>query len=60
MAGPRVKSNSATEALLDKFSKMATEASKKMSDREFERAVAESREIINRVRASRARKRETA
>jgi len=57
MASPIVKSKSATEVLLDKFSKMAEEESKHMTDQEFKRAVKESREIVNRVRASRARKR---
>jgi hypothetical protein len=60
MASSSIKSKSATETLLDKFSKMAAEESKHMSEQEFKRAVKESREIINRVRASRARKRETA
>jgi hypothetical protein len=60
MATARVKTKSATEMLLDKFSKMAAEESKGMSDAEFERTVKESKRILNRVRASRARKRETA
>ncbi len=60
MASSSVKSKAVSEALLDKFTKMATEESKHMSDREFKRAVKESRQIINRVRASRERKRGTA
>ncbi len=34
-----MKTKSATETLLDKFTQMATEPSKRMSDKEFERAV---------------------
>jgi hypothetical protein len=60
MARPGVKTKSARENLLDKFTKMATEQSKRMSDKEFERAVEGSRKVINRVRASRARQRGTA
>ena len=57
MASFGVKTKSATETLLDKFTKMATEQSKQMSDKEFERVVEGSRKVINRVRASRARQR---
>jgi hypothetical protein len=60
MATSGVKTKSATETLLDKFSKMATEQSKRMSDKEFARAVEGSRKVINRVRASRARQLGTA
>ena len=60
MATSGVKTKSATETLLDKFTKMATEQSKRMSDKEFERVVEGSRKVINRVRASRARRRGTA
>ena len=59
MATPRVKTESATETLLDKFTKMAIEQSKRMSDKEFARAVEGSRKVINRVRASRAQQRGT-
>ena len=55
MASSGVKTKSATETLLDKFTKMATEQSKRMDDKEFERAVEGSRKIINRSRASRVR-----
>ena len=55
-----VKTKSATETLLDKFTEMATEQSKRMSDKEFKRTVEDSRKIINRVRASRGRRRERA
>jgi len=58
--GGSVKTKSATETLLDKFTEMASEESKQMTDQEFKRAVKESHEIINRVRASRERKRGTA
>ena len=57
MATSGVKTKSAMETLLDKFARMATEPSKGMSDKEFERAVAGSRKVINRVRASHARQR---
>ena len=60
MATSGVKTRSATETLLDKFTKMATEQSKQMNDEEFQRSVDGSREIINRVRASRAQRREKA
>jgi hypothetical protein len=55
-----VKTKSATDTLLDKFTEMATERSKRMSDKEFKDAIAGSRKVINRVRASRGRRRETA
>ncbi len=57
MASVGAKSKSATETLLDKFTEMATEQSKRMSDKEFQRSVDASRKIINRVRASRAQRR---
>ena len=60
MATARVKTKSATDTLLDKFSKMAAQESHQMTDAEFNRAVKESKQIINRVRASRERKRGTA
>jgi hypothetical protein len=60
VATANVKKRSSTDALLDKFTEMATEESKRMTDAEFKRAVKESREVIDRVRASRERKRGTA
>ena len=60
MATANVKKRSATDALLDKFTEMAAEESKRMTDAEFKRAVKESRQVIDRVRASRERKRGTA
>ncbi len=36
-----------TETLLDKFTEMVIEQSKRMSDKEFARAVEGSRKIIN-------------
>jgi len=60
VATARVKTKSATDTLLDKFAEMAAEESQRMSDAEFHRAVKESKQIINRVRASRERKRGTA
>ena len=57
MATTRPKTKSATEMLMDKFANMAKSESKRMSDVEFERAVKGSKQIISRVRASRARKR---
>jgi len=60
MATSGVKTKSATETLLDKFTKMATEQSTRMSDKEFKGAVEGSRKIIDRVRVSRGRRRETA
>jgi len=58
--GASAKTSSAAEVLLDKFTAMASEESKRMTDQEFQRAVKESHRIINRVRASRERKRGTA
>jgi len=55
VATANVKKRSATDTLLDKFTEMAAEESKRMTDAEFKRAVKESREIIDRVRASRER-----
>jgi len=55
VATANVKKGSATDTLLDKFTEMAAEESKRMTDAEFKRAVKESREIIDRVRASRER-----
>jgi len=60
MATARPKTKSAIDTLMDKFAEMATEESKRMTDAEFKRAVKGSKEIINRVRASRERKRGTA
>lgn len=54
------KTSSATETLLTRFTEMASEESKRMNHQAFERAVRESREIIDRIRASRERKRGTA
>jgi hypothetical protein len=41
-----------TEILLDTFTEIATERSKRMSDEEFKSAIEGSRKIINRVCAS--------
>jgi hypothetical protein len=60
VATANVKKRSATDTLPDKFTDMATEESKRMTDAEFKRAIKESRTIIDRVRASRERKRGTA
>ena len=60
VATANVKKRSATDTLLDKFTEMASEESKRMTDGEFKRAVKESHEVIDRVRASRERKRGTA
>lgn len=57
MASIGTKSKSATETLLDKFTKMATEQSRRMSEKEFQGSVEASRKIISRVRASRAQRR---
>ena len=57
VATARPKTKSAMNTLMDQFSKMAAEESTRMTDTEFKRAVKGSKEIINRVRASRERKR---
>ena len=48
------------ETLVDSFSELVAEAKERMSDEEFRQAEQKFDEIINKVRASRGRRRETA
>ncbi len=59
MTKSSIKQKSAVESLISDFTECALERSKQMSDEEFERAVKESHEIIDR-RVSPLRRRETA
>jgi len=54
------KSKSALDTLIDSVSRIRTEARERMSQEEFRRAEKKFDEIVNKVRASRGRKRETA
>jgi hypothetical protein len=60
MAKSAPKTKSAMETLVDSFSDLVAEAKEHMSDEEFRQAERKFDEIINRVRASRGRRRETA
>lgn len=54
------KSKSAMETLVDSFSDLVAEAKERMSEAEFREAEKKFDEIINKVHASRGRRRETA
>lgn len=60
MAKAEPKSKSAMDKLVDSFSDLVSEAKERMSDEEFRQAEKKFDEIIDRVRASRGRRRETA
>jgi hypothetical protein len=59
MAKP-AKSTPAMAKLVDSFSELIAEAKDRMTDEEFSQAEKKFDEIINRVRASRGGRRETA
>jgi hypothetical protein len=54
------KSKSAMDTLVDSFSELVAEAKERMSDEEFRQAEQKFDEIVNKVRASRGRRRESA
>ena len=54
------KSKSAMDTLVDSFSDLVPDAEKRMSPEEFRQAEKKFDEIIDKVRASRGRRRETA
>jgi hypothetical protein len=62
MAKSKLKSKSATDALIDSFSELVEDARKDMSREQFRRAEENFDKIINKakVRASRVGRRETA
>jgi hypothetical protein len=60
MATARVQPKTATDALLDRFSELIESQSERMTDEEFKAAEGKFNTVVNRVRASRGRKRETA
>jgi hypothetical protein len=54
------KSKSAMDSLTDSFSDIVSQAKKRMSEKEFQRAEEKFDQIAKKVRASRGRRRETA
>jgi hypothetical protein len=54
------KSKSAMDTLIDSVSRIRSEAKERMSEEEFRQVEERFHELANKVRASRARKRETA
>lgn len=60
VAKPVPKSKSAMDTLVDSFTELVAEAKARMSEEEFRQAEKKFDEIVNRVRASRGRRRETA
>ncbi len=48
------------DKLVDSFSQIVSEAKERMSDEEFQQAEKKFDEVVNKVRASRGRQRETA
>jgi len=60
MAKPVPKSKSALDALIGSVSRVRSEARGRMSEDDFRRAEKKFDEVVNKVRASRGRKRETA
>jgi hypothetical protein len=60
MAKPTAKPKSAMETLVDSVCQLRAEAQERMSPEEFAEAEKKFDEIVNKVRASRGRRRETA
>ncbi len=60
MAKAASKSKSAMDTLVDSFTRLRDEAQDRMSEEEFRQADEEFHQLANKVRASRAGKRETA
>jgi glycine cleavage system protein P-like pyridoxal-binding family len=60
MAKPVPKSKSTLDTLIDSLSRIRSEAKERMSGEEFRKAESKFDEVVNRVRAARGRKRETA
>lgn len=60
MAKSAPKSKSALDTLIDSVSRIRSEAKERMSEEEFRQAEKKFDEVVNKVRASRGGKRETA
>jgi hypothetical protein len=60
MPKPATKSKSAFDTLVDSVTRLRDDAKERMSEAEFNEAEKKFDEVVNRVRASRGRKRETA
>jgi hypothetical protein len=54
------KSTPAMDKLVDSFSQVVSEAKDRMPDEQFQQAEKKFEDIVNKVRASRGRQRETA
>jgi len=54
------KSTPAMDKLVDSFTRVVSDAKEKMSDDEFQQSEKKFDEVVNKVRASRGRQRETA
>jgi len=60
MAKSAPKLKSAMDSLVDSFGRIVSEAEERLSKEEFRKSEKKFNEIVNKVRASRGRRRETA
>jgi len=60
MAKAAPKPKAAMDTLIDSFSRIVSEAKERMSDEEFRQAEEKVEAVVNKVRASRGQRRETA